>query len=81
MWPSYLAVLSTIGGTRYQGAIQGHAASMGSAASIAGLLLGGLLYDRAGTSTFFVPFVVILVAGLVSGRICRQAAPEATARA
>lgn len=78
MWPSYLSVLSTIGGARFQGAIQGHAASMGSAASVAGLLLGGWLYDAAGPATFFVPFAVILFAGLVSGRVCHEQAPEAT---
>ena len=81
MWPSYLAVLSTIGGSRYQGAIQGHAASMGSAAAIAGLLLGGVLYDVSGPATFFVPSTVILLAGLVSGRVCHERAPEASSHA
>ena len=70
MWPSYLSVLSMLGGSEHQGAIQGHAQSMGSAASIAGLILGGLLYDRLGAATFFVPGGVILVAGLAAGRIC-----------
>ena len=81
MWPSYLAVLSTVGGSRYQGAIQGHASSMGSAAAIAGLLLGGVLYDALGPTTFAVPSVVILLAGLLSGRISHETAPEAEAGA
>lgn len=81
MWPSYLAVLSTLGGSRYQGAIQGHASSMGSAAAIAGLLLGGVLYDALGPTTFVVPSVVILLAGMLSGRISHTTAPEAEAEA
>jgi len=71
MWPSYLAVLSTIGGPVHRGSIQGHASSMGSASSILGLVFGGALYEVLGAATFFVPCGVILVAGLISGRICR----------
>lgn len=71
MWPSYLTVLSSVGGPEHRGAIQGHAASMGSAASIAGLVFGGALYEWLGAATFFVPSVVLVVAGLLSGRICR----------
>lgn len=70
MWPSYLTVLSTLGGVRHQGAIQGHAASMGSAASIAGLVFGGALYESLGAVTFVVPCAVLLLAGLISGRVC-----------
>ena len=77
MWPSYLSVLSELGGASVQGAVQGHAQSMGSAASIAGLVLGGMLYDVMGTATFYVPSAVILVAGLASGRICHGRAPAA----
>lgn len=72
MWPSFLAVLSSAGGRHHQGAIQGHAASMGSAASVAGLVLGGVLYDQLGPMTFWVSTVVIGGAGLAGGRICRD---------
>ncbi len=80
MWPSYLALLSTVGGPRFRGAIQGHGAGAGSAAAIVGLLLGGVLYDRSGAAAFWVPAAVILGAGLVSGRIAHERAPGTHAR-
>ena len=40
MWPSFLAILSRVAGDKHQGAVQGFASSVGSAASIVGLLLG-----------------------------------------
>ena len=35
-------------------------------------MTGGLLYDQLGPTTFWVSTVVIGVAGLASGRICRD---------
>jgi MFS family permease len=77
MWPSYLTVLSTAGGRQMQGAVQGRAASMGSAASIVGLILGGLLHDALGAHAFWVSSITIAVAGLLSGKICARSLERA----
>jgi MFS family permease len=73
MWPTYLSVLAAVGGSEMQGAVQGHAASMGSAAAIVGLVVGGVLYDGLGAGAFWISSAVIATAGLLSGRICSQA--------
>ena len=52
MWPSYQAVLSTLGGDKQQGSVQGIANSSGSLASILGLILGGYLYGMIGPKIF-----------------------------
>jgi len=54
MWPSYLSILSKQASDRYQGAVQGYASSMGSAASILGLVLGGWLYAQVGPQMFWI---------------------------
>ncbi|GAB5401633.1 MAG: MFS transporter [Aureisphaera sp.] len=54
MWPSFLAILSSTGTKRLQGAIQGYGNSMGSVASMIGLILGGLLFETITTAVFVI---------------------------
>lgn len=61
MWPSYMALLSTVGTPAMQGTIQGYAASVGSIASIIGLIAGGLLYSFLSASTFLASAGIIFV--------------------
>jgi DHA1 family tetracycline resistance protein-like MFS transporter len=65
MWPTVLAVLSRVAGDTYQGAVQGFASSVGAIASIAGLLLGGFLYNWVGVGIFSVSAAAILVVAVV----------------
>jgi DHA1 family tetracycline resistance protein-like MFS transporter len=44
-----------------QGAVQGFASSTGAVASIAGLLLGGVLYDSLGNRVFLVPAILVVL--------------------
>jgi MFS family permease len=62
MWPSVIGVLSKAAGPRFQGAVQGLAGSLGSAASIVGLLGGGLLFDVIGPRTFVLAGAAVFVA-------------------
>ena len=55
MWPSFLSILSKVAGNKYQGAVQGFASSMGSLASILGLIAGGLIYGQIGNAIFLYP--------------------------
>ena len=59
MWPAILSLLSKRAGDRYQGAVQGFASSSGAAASILGLLVGGLLFDVVGGRVFLIPAALI----------------------
>ncbi len=52
MWPSFLALLANAAGERFQGAVQGFGSSVGSLASIVGLIAGGILYETVGGATF-----------------------------
>ena len=61
MWPSFLAILSKLAGSQYQGAVQGFASSAGSLASIVGLVAGGIVYGQIGVLTFVIPGVLLLV--------------------
>ena len=54
LWPNYLAVLSQMGTPSQRGTIQGYGASMGSMASMIGLILGGSLFDFLGTTVFMI---------------------------
>jgi MFS family permease len=66
MWPSYLALLSTIGNKKTQGSIQGTGASFGSFASIVGLIAGGFLYTQIGAYTFAIAgsiFIIVFLSG------------------
>lgn len=55
MWPSFMSILSACAGTENQGAVQGFASSMGSLASILGLLIGGVIYGIIGGGMFIIP--------------------------
>ena len=70
MWPSFLAILSIASG-EFQGTVQGFASSAGSAASIIGLLAGGLLYDVIGARVFLVAAGIIFLATVLSARLRR----------
>ncbi len=66
MWSSVLALLSRFSGSEYQGAVQGFASSGGSAASIIGLLAGGVLYGVLGSLVFLVSAATILAVFFLS---------------
>ncbi|MEM1321817.1 MAG: MFS transporter [Bacteroidota bacterium] len=67
LWPSFLALLSTMGPASRRGAIQGYGASMGSMASIIGLILGGALFDFLGTTVFIIGAGIFLVIAVILG--------------
>ncbi len=69
MWPSVLSLLSKAAGKKYQGSVQGMASSMGSLASIIGLILGGILYSSIGTMTFLVSACTIYTVFILSFRL------------
>ena len=71
MWPSFMSLLTKQGGSVYQGVIQGVASSMGSLASIIGLIIGGLLYNLIGTTTFIISAAVIFVVFILSFRMLK----------
>lgn len=54
MWPSFLSILSGKGDKSLQGAIQGYGTSMGSIASMFGLVMGGILFEGIGTNVFYL---------------------------
>ncbi len=62
MWPSVTALLSKAAGDTYQGVVQGLAGSLGAAASIAGLIGGGVLYAHLGPTVFWGSAAIILAA-------------------
>ncbi|MEM9075913.1 MAG: MFS transporter [Bacteroidota bacterium] len=62
MWPSFMARLSSLGNKNTQGAVQGYGTSMGSIASMMGLVVGGILFERITTMVFtFGAFIFILI--------------------
>lgn len=61
MWPSFMAVLSKAGTADTQGSIQGYGSSMGSMASILGLVMGGLLVHSLGTWVFLMAAGLFLI--------------------
>ncbi|WP_324182022.1 MFS transporter [Aquimarina gracilis] len=68
MWPSFLALLSKVGNHQMQGTIQGYGNSMGSFASIFGLVLGGILFEsiqvtvfKIGAGIFLLIFVLMVI--------------------
>jgi len=69
MWPSYLTLLSRMGGDQQQGSVQGTANSAGSLASIIGLVFGGYLYGVMGSSIFLAAAIVLGVIFLMSFRM------------
>lgn len=72
MWPSYLAILSETGTPANQGTIQGYANSMGSLASIFGLIFGGLLFGVVGPQIFYLAGVFLLVIFVLSFRLIKR---------
>ncbi|MEJ2184679.1 MAG: MFS transporter [Gemmatimonadota bacterium] len=54
MWPSLLALLSRAAGAEAQGGVQGLAGSASALASIAGLIVGGVLFGFLGPGTFLL---------------------------
>ena len=65
MWPSFMALLANAAGERFQGAVQGIGSSVGSLASIVGLIVGGVLYETLGRGTFVGSSVLIYVVAVV----------------
>lgn len=59
MWPSFLSILGRTGPRTQQGALQGYANSMGSMASILGLIGGGTLYATLGPQVFYFAGIII----------------------
>ena len=68
MWPSVLSVLSKAAGKQFQGAVQGYASSLGSLASIIGLILGGIIYSAIGGAVFIISAAVIFLVFVLSFR-------------
>lgn len=66
MWPSVLSLLSRTAGKELQGTVQGIASSLGSLASIIGLIVGGVLYSNYGVYTFLVSACTIYLVFLLS---------------
>lgn len=75
MWPSFMSILSKRAGTVHQGVIQGVGSSMGSLASIIGLILGGLLYNLIGPTTFLISAAVIFVVFVMSFKLLKRKEP------
>jgi DHA1 family tetracycline resistance protein-like MFS transporter len=69
MWPPLLAVIANVAGSRQQGAVQGLAGAAGGAASMAGLVLGGALYETIGRATFVVASAAIFASAAMGLRI------------
>lgn len=67
MWPSFMALLSRTGNASMQGAIQGYGNSMGSIASMFGLILGGILFESLSTTVFVIGGVIFLLITLLMG--------------
>jgi len=69
MWPSFLTLLSATGTKNTQGIIQGYGTSMGSIASMLGLVIGGMLFEKITTNVFVIGalvFVIILLLMLIN---------------
>ena len=66
MWPSFLSMLSKMGGEKKQGTVQGVANSAGSLASIFGMVLGGFLYSLWQGNTFLICAIVLTIVMIFS---------------
>jgi len=80
MWPSAVALLSKLAGDGRQGVVQGLASSVGSLASIGGLIAGGLVFEKLGAWTFALSAALILVAGACAPRTGLALGPAGGAR-
>lgn len=76
MWPSFLSILSQAGSPVIQGTIQGYASSMGSLASIFGLIFGGLLFGAVGPQIFYIAAVMMGLVFLLTLRLWSQGRAE-----
>ena len=65
MWPSFMALLSKMGSKQNQGAIQGYGNSMGSIASMFGLIVGGILFESLTTTVFTIGAAIFLLITLL----------------
>ena len=74
MWPSFLSLLSDRAGDENQGYIQGIGTSVGSLASIAGLLAGGILYTNLHGGVFLLTAALVAAVGFLSFRLRGAAA-------
>ncbi|GAA3515587.1 MFS transporter [Aquimarina addita] len=61
MWPSFLSILSSTGSRASQGTIQGYGTSMGSIASMLGLITGGFLFESIATFVFLIGGFVFFI--------------------
>jgi len=61
MWPAYLSLLSKAVDTNLQGYLQGVATSLGSFASIVGLIVGGILFEIFQSATFALAALMIFI--------------------
>jgi len=66
MWPSFLSILSAQGAQNQKGTIQGYANSMGSLASIFGLVLGGFLFGVFKANVFYLSGCLFMIIFLLS---------------
>lgn len=80
MWPSLLSVISKATSPANQGAVQGVAGSAAAVASIAGLLIGGLLFAAIGSRIFVLSAMMTGVVFLVGVRAVRLAPAGAATR-
>lgn len=71
MWPSFMSILAKTGTKDVQGTIQGYANSLGSAASIIGLILGGFLFATIGSLTFIISAIMLFVIFIISFSLLR----------
>jgi predicted MFS family arabinose efflux permease len=66
MWPSYMSRLASTGPQNLQGGIQGYATSLGSAASIIGLVTGGMLFTVLQGKIFLITAILLTLTGLTA---------------
>ncbi|MBT3266605.1 MFS transporter [Candidatus Poribacteria bacterium] len=59
MWPSVMSLVSVAAGERLQGAVQGAIGSVGGVASIVGLVVGGMMYERLQGQVFLLSALLI----------------------
>ncbi|MEM9680358.1 MAG: MFS transporter [Bacteroidota bacterium] len=60
MWPSFMSLLAKTGDHSTQGSIQGYGSSMGSFASMIGLLVGGFLFESITVTVFIIGAILFL---------------------
>jgi len=70
MWPTFMAILAERAGSEFQGAVQGFASSSGAAASIVGLIAGGLIYIWIGAYVFIMSAVIIAMVTVIASVTC-----------